>query len=151
MSDTSHPVSARLSLADGRFFAGCCRVPTTPRESSSPAALERTSWRLARLSTIDFAALNSAGAKAPTARFEAGRVSGFAGCNQYGGTYTLSGDRLTLGPLIMTKMACAEPAMTVENAFAKAFAGELGYTIVDGRLTLSSEAGVTMDFAESRP
>ena len=27
MSDTTHPVSARVSLPDGRFLAGCCRIP----------------------------------------------------------------------------------------------------------------------------
>src|SRR5262245_32786615 len=27
MSDMTHPVVARLSLADGSFLAGCCRVP----------------------------------------------------------------------------------------------------------------------------
>jgi uncharacterized membrane protein len=27
MSDTKHPVTARVSLPDGRLLAGCCRVP----------------------------------------------------------------------------------------------------------------------------
>jgi uncharacterized membrane protein len=40
MSDTTHPVSARLSLADGRFFAGCCRVPTSPGEPKPSLAPE---------------------------------------------------------------------------------------------------------------
>jgi len=36
------------------------------------------------------------------------RASGYAGCNQFSGSYTLSGNSLTFGPLAMTRMACAE-------------------------------------------
>lgn len=27
MSDTTHPVTARVSMPDGALLAGCCRVP----------------------------------------------------------------------------------------------------------------------------
>lgn len=30
MSDDKHPVIARVSLPDGRFLAGCCRIPRRP-------------------------------------------------------------------------------------------------------------------------
>jgi heat shock protein HslJ len=36
------------------------------------------------------------------------RASGFAGCNQFSGSYTLSGSSLSFGPLAMTRMACAQ-------------------------------------------
>ena len=38
MSDTVHPLSARVSLPDGRLLAGCCRIPASP--------LEGTTWQL---------------------------------------------------------------------------------------------------------
>src|SRR5688572_21766190 len=36
----------------------------------------------------------------------AGRVTGFTGCNQLTGEYTMDKDQITLGPLIITKKSC---------------------------------------------
>ena len=36
------------------------------------------------------------------------RASGFAGCNQFTGIYTLAGTSLAFGPLALTRMACAD-------------------------------------------
>ena len=36
----------------------------------------------------------------------AGRVTGFTGCNQLTGEYTLDQNQITLGPLIITKKSC---------------------------------------------
>ena len=38
--------------------------------------------------------------------FTADRLSGRAGCNGFGGSFRLDGDRLTAGPLMSTRMAC---------------------------------------------
>ena len=38
------------------------------------------------------------------------RVTGFAGCNRIAGSYEMAGDSLHFGPLIMTRMACADCA-----------------------------------------
>lgn len=37
-----------------------------------------------------------------------GRASGYAGCNTFSGSYLLSGESLTFGPLAMTRMACGK-------------------------------------------
>ena len=37
------------------------------------------------------------------------RVEGFSGCNRFAGSYTLEGDRIRLGPLAGTMMACEGP------------------------------------------
>ena len=52
-----------------------------------------------------------------TAAFEDGQVSGKGGCNRYMGPYQRDGDRIALGPLASTMMACPEPAMSVEAGF----------------------------------
>ncbi|MEY2667968.1 MAG: hypothetical protein RJA59_606, partial [Pseudomonadota bacterium] len=64
MSDVAHPLSARVSLPDGRLLAGCCRIPPPP--------FEGTTWRLdspggAAGDTKDPAA-------SPTVRFADGRA-----------------------------------------------------------------------------
>lgn len=52
----------------------------------------------------------------PTLEFtEDGKLYGHAGCNRYSGHYQLTGEGLSVGPLISTKMACAKPLMQQEN------------------------------------
>ena len=41
-----------------------------------------------------------------TLKIEGDRVSGKAGCNSYGGSVEINGDRLKFGSLFSTKMAC---------------------------------------------
>lgn len=36
MSDTVHPLVARISLPDGRFLAGCCRIPSPRGAATAP-------------------------------------------------------------------------------------------------------------------
>jgi heat shock protein HslJ len=43
-----------------------------------------------------------------TALFESGRVSGNAGCNNYGGQYVVDGDNLTVSDVASTLMFCGE-------------------------------------------
>ena len=136
MSGTVHPVSINVSLPDGRHLAGCCRVPAAP---ASTAMLEGASWRLTALPGHSVPAGNGA----PTARFEGGRVAGFSGCNRFTGGYTVDRDRLTIGNLAGTMMACPEPAMAVEKAFLAAFSGAQVVKQEGGRLTLAPAAGGT--------
>jgi heat shock protein HslJ len=151
MSDTQHPVSASVSLPDLRFLVGCCRIPAAPAAAAAAAvSLEGPSWRLTGLPGKDKAALGSL-PRPITARFERGRVTGFSGCNNFMGGYSLEGDRLRLDPLAGTMMACPEPAMSIENAFKAAFAGTLRYAIAGERLTLTSPAGATLSFEKEPP
>ena len=50
-----------------------------------------------------------------------GRVSGSAGCNNFIGTYTVSGSALKFGPAATTRKLCARPGvMEQEQQFLKA-------------------------------
>ena len=63
---------------------------------------------------------------------EAGRASGKGSCNRYSGSVTLSGDRISFGPLLSTKMACVEEALTAqEGRFLEALGAAERY-VVDG-------------------
>ncbi len=46
-------------------------------------------------------------------------LSGFGGCNRFGGSYELNGQRLIIGPMMMTKKACFD-TMKSEQAFVSA-------------------------------
>lgn len=55
-----------------------------------------------------------------TLLFDSGQVSGFSGCNTYTTTASVTGGKLALGSLGMTRMACGQEAMAVEIAFIRA-------------------------------
>src|ERR1700754_273096 len=55
----------------------------------------------------------------PTVQFTDGGVSGSNGCNQFGATYELSGDRLTIEQHMTTLMYCGSPAWDVELEFSE--------------------------------
>ncbi len=51
-----------------------------------------------------------------TASFgEDGNISGSAGCNNFSGPYTTDGNKITIGPLASTMMACEGPAEIMEQ------------------------------------
>lgn len=55
-------------------------------------------------------------------------AAGFSGCNNFAGTYTLDGDKLSLGPLAMTMMACID-TMELERNFGLALSEMNRYEI----------------------
>ena len=68
---------------------------------------------------------------------EAGRASGKGSCNRYSGPVTLSGDRISFGPLISTKMACVEEALTAqEGRFLEALGRAERYVVERSELRI---------------
>ena len=143
MSDATHPLSASVSLPDGRLLAGCCRIPASP--------LEGPTWRLTS------PGVPAGDGKDPKAapvrvRFADGRASGFSGCNQFTGSFTREGDTLTVGGLAGTMMACPEPRMAAEKAFLDGLSGAHRVAIAGDRLTLTPASGPALAFqAEPEP
>ena len=131
------------------LFLWACPVLAAAPEA--PVMLEGPIWRLTHLRGLDPGRLG--GAKRPvTARFKAGRISGFSGCNQFFGTYTVAGDRVVIGSLAGSMMACPEPSMALENAVHAALAGTFRYVLADQRLTLLSDTEPILTFqAEPAP
>ncbi|MGA9396577.1 MAG: META domain-containing protein [Azonexus sp.] len=144
MSEIRHPLLARVSLPDGRFLAGCCRVPAAPA-APAPAVLEGPTWKLAALAGYDAGSL-AALRRPVTLRFAEGRIEGFSGCNRLFGNYTVDRDKLVLGRLAGTMMACPGPAMKIENVFKSALNGDFRFLIGKDRLTLTPPAGAPLEF-----
>ena len=72
-----------------------------------------------------------------------GQVSGSAGVNRFSGTARLDGDRLTIGPLRMTRMAGSPEAMDAESAFLRAFDEVVAVRLDGDDLTLLDADGGT--------
>jgi len=82
-----------------------------------------------------------------TIQFENGQVSGNGGCNSYGGEYRVNGDKLELGMLMSTLMACADPAMMEqETIFMQALGDAQGFEIVGGQLQMYGSGGEALTF-----
>jgi heat shock protein HslJ len=71
-----------------------------------------------------------------------GKVSGSAGCNQYAGTYTVSGNTIQISsPLSSTMMACAPEIMVQESAYLKALGAAKTFSVSRDQLTLTGAEG----------
>jgi heat shock protein HslJ len=82
-----------------------------------------------------------------TIQFNEGRVEGSAGCNSYGGGYSLGGDNsLTTGEIVRTLMACENPpgVMDQEDAYLQALQNAASYRIDGQRLEILDASGATV-------
>ena len=98
------------------------------RAATMQAGLAGTAWVLEDLAGTGVVERGRA-----TLEFDdSGRASGKGSCNRYSGPVTLTGDLISFGPLVSTKMACVEEALTAqENRFLEALGAAERYA-VDG-------------------
>ena len=75
------------------------------------------------------------------------QVGGYAGCNQFTGSVTVTGDGLSFGPIASTRRMCAQ-AMQQEDAFLQALENARRFAISGEDLVIENASGeVTMRFA----
>jgi heat shock protein HslJ len=81
-----------------------------------------------------------------TLKLENEHAGGSAGCNSYGGQYTLQGTKLSFQDTAQTLMACMDPAgvMDQEAAFTQALTQVTSFQVTSGRLELMNAAGETL-------
>lgn len=96
--------------------------------------------------TVDSLTVDGRTRQAPESAYlrigEDGRVSGNAGCNSFGSTATLEGDRLDLGEIQMTDMGCAKAPMAFEESLSRTFAsGTFTRKVKGDELTLTTDDG----------
>lgn len=124
-------LATALSIA---FLAACA---TTPPNAGGE-------WR-----AVDVNGLPVAGERPLTLTLGPdGRASGNAGCNSFSGTYEFrSRDRLDLGPLAVTRMACEPPAMEQEARYLSILEAAESYSRYgDGSLSIIAPDGRAIRF-----
>jgi putative lipoprotein len=74
------------------------------------------------------------------------QVGGYAGCNQFTGSVTVTGDGLSFGPIASTRRMCAQ-AMQQEDAYLQALENARRFAISGEDLAIEGAGGeVTMRF-----
>ena len=116
------------------------------RRAAATEPLENTYWKLMRLGRAPVTAVSNQQEPHLILNSATRRANGFGGCNRYSGSYQVSGDRLTLGQMAGTLMACAQ-GMETEQAFMKALGKVSRWRIAGHDLELlDSSGGVVAEF-----
>jgi len=125
-----------LALLGAGAERAVAQPPAAPAAvAAAGSGIEGRTWRLTQLTGLapeDLAVIRGG----VTLRLEGGRVQAFGGCNRMAGGYALAADRLTVGALAGTMMACPEVESRVESAFAKSLAGAFAVRAEGDRLAL---------------
>ncbi len=136
MSDNRYSQTVR-AVVDGRELRGCGGAVL------APATLAGTHWSIV---AIDGEAVSG---EAYRLQFDAERLSGQAGCNRFSGGYAVSGNRLTSGPIMATRMACPEPRMRHERRVLQVLSGPVTVGYADGGTLLLNGNGGTIRLRRS--
>lgn len=141
--------SARIVDGQLELLDADGNVVLTYAEQQPPAdaELEGTQWVLESFISGDAVSSTLVGTTL-TAVFEDGTITGEAGCNGYGGTYTVEGNSLTITEVVSTMMACLEPEgiMDQEAQFLALLNSADSYEIEGSMLTIMSGDGQGLVF-----
>jgi len=107
-----------------------------PASASAPLTLLGTEWLL-----VDVNGTPPLPKVQATLSFvEAGRVAGNGSCNRFTGSVTVSGDKLRVGPLASTRMACLNDNVGAqEDKYLKALGAATRYAWQDPYLVIDCD------------
>jgi heat shock protein HslJ len=149
----SYRGSTSVALAIGIAFAfsactssaGGSAGPSSGQSSgaspSSASGIEGTLWRLSEYIGPEGNSVTVPEAASASATFAAGKVSGNAGCNDYTGSYTIDGDKLTFGTIASTTKACGPIPTALETAYLAALGKVATFSVSADTLELKTAEG----------
>lgn len=116
-----------------------------PAPTQAPKPLDGTTWQLSAIIAKAATASPVAGSTV-TVQVSGDQLSGKA-CNTFRGQVTVDGSSFKAGPLMSTKMACANPDESAqETAVLTAIEAASSYAIVGNTLTLTADDGTGLEF-----
>lgn len=110
---------------------------------AEPVPFEGTQWSVKFLAEEDEAISVAPGTEV-TARFDAGRLTGSGGCNEYEAAYSAdTSGAMTISEIVPGSSVCSEPAdvMEQETFFLQTLPTVVAYEQIGGMLLLFDEAG----------
>ena len=132
--------------------AGCTAGTSTP---GATVGIIGTTWSLDSYLAENNTPVPILPGSEVSARFGPdGKVTGSAGCNQYGGNYHLENADLTISPPVSTKMYCNDPAglMEQEARFLELIGSAAGCRIENDRMEIINASGATvLTFVKEAP
>ena len=125
-----------------RLSAAGTVITLVDRKVADPdRPIERTVWKLDGIIAGETVS-SVPGGVAATVVFGEGRVAvRIRDCNQGGADVRIGPSSIVVGPLIMTKVACTNPAASVESSIVAVLDGEIAYRIEAASLTLRHPGG----------
>jgi heat shock protein HslJ len=106
--------------------------------------LAETSWKLVSINGVPVLKGTE-----PSVGFSDGKISGSSGCNTFGGSYKISGQKITTSSIAMTLMACADPgAMDQEQAFLGYLQDSPSFKLTAGQLQIIRSDGKALIFTQ---
>ncbi len=131
--------------------SGCSTVSEEQRESMPEVSLEGTAWTLEAFIEGQTGSSLISGSEI-TLKFEADNVRGSAGCNDYGGAYTLERGALSIPQVDITGQLCLEPAgiMAQETRYLEILRGVTIFIWDADLLTLMTVEGVGLRFVATK-
>jgi heat shock protein HslJ len=143
-----------FSLAACRVLQNPTEIPLTKDISSFPTLiaspsvsdLQGVTWILDMYQDQKGNSINPISGTAITAAIENGEISGEAGCNIYGGSFTLTDGNIQVEDIFVTERYCLEPEglMQQEQAYFNALGSVNQFIVSNNRLQLKDQAGATV-------
>ena len=124
-----------------RRASGTSAIPSRPNPGSAP--LENTYWKLTSLGGSPIVTASPQREAHLILQPANRRVTGSGGCNRLSGSYQVNGDRISLGLVASTMMACVDGMKTEQN-FLKALGRAIRWRISGQRLELLDAAGTPL-------
>ena len=141
---------------------GTTAVPVTNTPTAAPTPIVDPSlagiWYLTTMTEQNGTALIQTINPPVTANFDGtSNITGFAGCNEYMGQYTLTGEvrssgkGIRIGPLATTRMYCADTASS-ETTYLQVLQGATAYVVnVNQQLTIADNSGNVLVYQKTPP
>ena len=86
-----------------------------------------------------------------TVEFNDGQIGGSSGCNSYGGTYKIKGEKITTDSIAMTLMACVDPGvMEQEQTFLDYLQNAQIFKLRSGQLQIFQSEGKALIFVPKK-
>lgn len=133
----------RVQLRDGSVQFRQVTINVTPAAPQNP--LSGTNWQVTGYNNGRGAVTSPLNGTTLTTRFTADQVGGNSGCNDFNGSYWVSGSNISIGALGGGMMACGDPAgvMEQETEFRAALQSAVTFQFDGNRLTLRRGDGST--------
>jgi len=137
---------SRRRSSVGLFVASLllAALPMSSLAQGPAPSIDGIDWRLTQLAGSGVPFIDVPADVAASMRIDGVKAGGQGGCNQWFADAVVDGAKVTFGDIGSTKMACGDPAMSIESAWLGYLPQVSAWSITDGRLELSDTNGAVL-------